>query len=249
MTKNKHDVNKHSMTVAPLQNVALFSSLMSRVVNRPHHLPGMATFSGFSGYGKTWSAIYAANKHRAYYVELDETWTKKKLCQEILRAVGGYAKGHTIADYVTGIVEMMASTRLPLIVDEADYLVAKNQVNILRGIHDKSGAPVILIGEEALPEKLTKWERVHNRMLDWVQAEPASFEDGRHLARLYAPNVSIGDDLMQKITAASNGRVRRICVNIEKVREFAVTRGIDTIGIDEWGDQELFRAQPPKRRK
>ena len=248
MTKRNVSVNKN-MTVAPLQNVALFSSLMSRVMNRPSHLPGMATFSGFSGFGKTWSAIYAANKHRAYYVELDETWTRKKLCQEILRAVGGFATGKTISDHVAGIIDILADTRLPLIIDEADYLVTRNQVNIIRGIHDKSGAPVILIGEEGLPEKLTKWERVHNRMLDWVQAQPASFEDARHLARLYCSGVVIKEDLLRKISDVSNGRIRRICVNIERVREFAVTRGLDSVGLAEWGDNELFKGQPPVRRK
>lgn len=55
--------------VAPLRNISALSALITKTQQRASHLPGMATFSGPSGFGKSFAAAYAAGQHRAYYVE------------------------------------------------------------------------------------------------------------------------------------------------------------------------------------
>ncbi len=64
---------------APLKNVAAFSELISKVVNRNASLPGLACFYGPSGLGKTRSAIYGANRYRAAYVECGQLTTARSL--------------------------------------------------------------------------------------------------------------------------------------------------------------------------
>ncbi|EGJ49017.1 AAA family ATPase [Desulfocurvibacter africanus] len=234
-------------TIAPLRNVGLFHELVGRVTSRPAHLPGMATFHGFSGYGKTFAATYAANRFRAKYVEIGESWTKRKLCSAILAELGVPARG-TIADMVEKIIEALAVDQVPLIIDEADHLCGGGMVELVREIHDKSGAAIVLIGEELLPDKLAKWERVHNRMLDWVPAQPADLDDVRHLARLYCSGLEIGEDLLAKVAESSQGRVRRACVNLERIRERAATEGQEFMGLAQWGSEALFSGRPPARR-
>lgn len=236
-------------TIAPLRNVALFIELVDRVMNRPAHLPGMATFHGFSGYGKTFSATYAANKWRARYIEVGASWTRKKMCEALLVELGETVKG-TISSMVDTIIEALAIANVPLIIDEFDHVVSMGEkaVNLVREIHDKSEASIILIGEENLPNTLSRWERMHNRMLDWVPAQPADADDTAHLARLYCPDLEIAPDLLGRIADKSAGRVRRICVNLERVREHARMNGLDSIGLAEWGDQSLFTGKPPVRR-
>lgn len=231
---------------APLKNVRAFNELISRVMNRSAHLPGMATFYGFSGFGKTWSATFAANRTGARYVEVGASWTKKKLLQSIAREIGVQPE-KVIADMMDQVIEAMAIDGLPLIIDEADYLCQKGMINLVREIHDKSHAPVILIGEENLPNNLRKWERVHNRMLDWLPAQPADLADVHALAKLYAPGISIADDLLQDIAEKSGGRVRRAAVNIERVREAAENQGLESIDRRTYSG-ELFTGAPPKRR-
>jgi len=236
-------------TIAPLQNVLLFTELVRRVVNRPAHLPGMATFHGYSGYGKTFAATYAANKFTARYIEIGESWTKKKMCAAILTELGVQTQARTIADQVDQIIEALVIDGVPLIIDEADYLVSRGLINLVREIHDKSGAPIILIGEEGLPGAIKKWERVHNRMLDWVPAQPATLDDARHLAGLYCPGLEIGDELLAQAVEAASGRARRICVSLERIREAAATSGHKSMGVEQWQDRQFFRGQPPARRK
>jgi len=252
-------------TIAPLNNVALFTELMDRVVNRPRHLPGLGTFHGFSGYGKTFSATYAANTYRALHVEAGASWTLKKFCQSVLRELG-FVEGRrrrdqhsvqavdvmpkTIPDMVEQIIEALAIEERPLIIDEFDHVTnwGEKSVNVIREILDKSQAAIILIGEEGLPNKLQTWERVHNRVLDWVPAQPASQDDTHILAQLYCPGLHVASDLAGHITALAEGRVRRICVNLERVREFAASSGIDRVDLAAWGDRPFWTGRPPARR-
>jgi DNA transposition AAA+ family ATPase len=235
-------------TLAPLKNVALFQALVERVQNRAAHLPGLAVFYGHSGFGKTFSAVYAANRARAYYIEVGETWTRRTLCDAVLKELGETPHG-SVTDKVEAIVYRLGEdAERPLIIDEADFLIRRSMVDVIREIHDKSQTPVILIGEELLPSKLMKWERAHNRVLDWVAAEACDLEDARHLARLYAPEVEIEDDLLAEMLRASGGRARRICVNVERIREHAALLDLPRIDRAAWGQGQFFTGEPPKRR-
>ena len=189
MAKAKAQVNTGvGGTIAPLRNVNLFREQVERLMNRPPHLPGMGAFYGYSGLGKTFSATYGANMFRAFYVECGESWTKKKFCQRVLQELGMQPQG-TIADMVDQIIEALSMAQRPLIIDEFDFAVARKMVELVREIHDKSAAPIILIGEELLPRKLEPFERFHNRVLEWVLAQPADRDDVNQLASLYCPEV------------------------------------------------------------
>lgn len=80
--------HRQNNSVAPLRNVVALVELITRVNQRGPGLPGLGVFYGWSGYGKTTAAVYAANRFRAFQVEVKSVWTKKKLCTEILRDMG-----------------------------------------------------------------------------------------------------------------------------------------------------------------
>ena len=99
-----------------------------------------------------------------------------------------------------------------------------------------------------MPAKLQKWERVHGRMLDWVAAQPASIEDVKHLTKLYANGIAVEQDLCEKILKESAGSVRRVCVNLDRVREFAVTKGLKSVCAGDY-QRDFFTGVPPMARK
>lgn len=215
---------------APLRNMAAFAALMERVTKRGSNLPGMAAFYGESGMGKSFSAAYAANKYRAYYVQVKSVWTRKHFCIAILREMGFKELDKlTIPMMVEMIAEQLAKSQQPLIVDEADFLVQRGMIEVLRDIYESSLAPIILIGEENLPNTLKRWERVHNRMLDWVKAKPCNEADCRQLAKVYCAGVSVSDDLLEKVRVAVDGCTRRVCINLDHIREFAEGRSLTEI--------------------
>jgi hypothetical protein len=105
------------------------------------------------------------------------------------------------------------------------------------------------MGEELLPQKLQAWERVHGRMLAWIEAEPATIEDVRHLARIYAPRVEVTPDLREAVLTASKASMRYISTNLAAIAEFAAIRGLDRVTKADWGSGAFHTGEPPTLRR
>lgn len=237
-------------TVAPLTNVALADRVMTQLIDRPSHLPGMAAFFGPSGYGKTIAAGYVATKHRAYYIECKSTWTKKAILLAILKEMG-VVPAKTIYDMVDQVAEQLVLSQRPLLIDEMDHIVEKKAVELIRDIYEASNAPIMMVGEEQFPAKLRRWERFHNRILNWQQAQPSDLDDARELARLYVTGPSqivIQDDLLEDVLRKSRNAARRIVVNLELIRNTALRQGWDSVDLQNWGNNELYTGEAPARR-
>lgn len=236
-----------AQTIAPLENVSRCAAALERAMHRPGHLPGLTAFYGPSGWGKTIAATYAANKHRAYYVEAKSSWTRKALLAAILTEMG-IDPGKTLYDMTDQVSEQLVRSNRPLIIDEFDHLVQAGTVEIVRDIHEGSSAAILLIGEEQLSAKLKRWPRFHNRMLSWVPAQPAALEDAKHLRRLYVDEVEIRDDLLARITELSRGAARLICVNLDRVQQEALKERWKAVGLKEWGNRDLYTGDAPARK-
>lgn len=236
-----------SSSIAALANVSLCATALDKALNRPHHLPGMVVMYGPSGIGKSFSAAYSANRYQAYYVECKSSWTRKALLNAILQSMG-VMPAKTLPDMTEQACEQLALSGKPLIIDEMDHIVEKKAVEIIRDLYEGSQGTILMIGEERLPAKLKEWERFHNRILDWVPAQLADISDCKALASLYSQGIAIDEDLLTEITVKSKGVVRRICVNIEKVRRVAVDAGVDSISLSDWGKRGFYTGEAPKRR-
>jgi DNA transposition AAA+ family ATPase len=233
-----------------LRNVAAFMAMTTRLIERSPHLPGFGVCHGPSGYGKTYASIFAQNRTKAVRVEVGDSWTRRTLLRNILRECGETPKERwsisDLSDLAKGVLG--EDTRRPLIVDEADKLVDKGMIEIVRELQEASGTPVILIGEEKLPAKLLTVERMHNRVLHWFPAQPCDLDDARILAGAFAPKVEIKDDLLDAIRARSGGRARRIVVNLDHAANVARNKSLKTLDLKAWGAEDFFTGEPPTPR-
>lgn len=212
---------------APLKNVVAFSTLLAKMVARDGDLPGLAVFFGPSGWGKTKAAVYGANRYRAAYVECGQFTTARSLLTNILVELGEPKPRGSIEDLKTRAVMILAGDpSKPLIIDEAHFISAKRFVDLLREISDKSGAPVILIGEEMLPSTLEQFERVHNRVLEWLPALPCDASDMGHLIKTRCHGLQLASDLTDAILEKTKGNTRRIVTNLVSVVELAAHTGL-----------------------
>lgn len=234
-------------TTAPLRNVALCMKALERAMNSPEHLPRIVSFSGPSGYGKSMSASYVANKYKAYYVECKSSWTKRALLEAIMFQMRIPAIG-PIYKLTEQISEQLALSGKPLIVDEMDHIVQRSAVEIIRDIYEGSKAPILLIGEELMPKRLEKWERFHGRVLEWAYAQPADLQDAKLLASFYCRKTRVQDDLLEAVTKAAKGSVRRVCVNLSRIEDESMGMGLSEIGLKEWGNRQLYTGDVPARR-
>lgn len=234
-----------------LKIVGGFMAMTMKLINRDAHLPGLGVCHGPSGYGKTQASIFARNMTGAIVVEVGDSWNKKILLQRILFELGEQSpKGRTIGELSMQASEILGrDPNRPLIVDEADRLVDKGLIEIIRELHEMSQAPVILIGEEELPRKLLRIERVHNRVLEWFPAEACDSSDARLLADSLCPNIEIADDLVELIRQQADGRARRIVVNLARLSEAARNEGTLSFDVAAWGTRGFYTGEPPAARQ
>lgn len=240
---------KRVATVAPLTNVKLCMAALERAMNRDRHLPGLVCFYGPSGFGKSMSACYAYNKMGAYYIECKVKHTKKSFLQDLLVEMG-ILPAKTISEMFDQVINALGEGDAPLIIDQMDYLVEKKDaVELVRDMFDSSGTPILIIGEEMLPDKLKQWERFHRRILEWIPAQKVSLADAAHLKQLYCPELDISEDLLIHIHELANGSAGRVCVNLSRVQEEARKDGVKSMDLKTWGNRRLYTGEPPKRRE
>lgn len=232
---------------APLQNLMLCARAVERAMNREPNLPGVVVFYGPSGWGKSMAASYCANKFEAVYIECRSYFTRKVFVESILREMG-IKPARTIAGMMDQAAEQLELSQRPLIVDEADYLADRNVIDLLRDLHEAARTTILLIGEERFPKKLTERERFHNRVLVWQPAQPANLEDARKLATYYCPGVEVMPDLLDRVRETSRNVARRICVNLDAIRDHCQKQGLKRIDLAAWGRRELYSGEAPARR-
>lgn len=240
-------------SVAPLRNVRALAELIDRVQTRDRDLPGMACFYGFSGYGKSSAAAWCSNRAdgsglRPVYVEVRSVWRAGKLCRAILTELRISDPARTMADMVEQICDELARSGRTLLIDEADKLCRAEMIETVRDIYEGSKAPIILIGEEKMPQSLQRWERVHGRMLDWVAAQPADLRDVQTIARLFYGSIEIDEPLAQHILTSSQGSIRRIRVSLADIREHAQQRGLTRVTRADWGTRKFHGGNAPAPR-
>lgn len=243
MSQERLDVNTAALSI-----VMLVMGSLQRITDRRMHLPGMAVLYGFSGFGKSTAAAFVANRLRAYYIECKSVWTKKALLENILKTMG-IAPAATVTAMLDQVCEQLARSGRPLIIDEMDHIVEKAAVEIVRDIYEGSKAPILLIGEERLPTKLSKWERFHGRIMEWTAAPAADANDVRVLAGFYCPSLTIDDELLDLVHAKAKGSVRRIATNLELIKDEAANQGITSIGLKQWGKRQLYTGEAPQPRR
>jgi hypothetical protein len=87
--------------------------LIEQLQGRAFHLPGLGVFYGPSGYGKTCSAGYGANKAQAYYVEVGASWGASTLVDAIYHEQTGHRIKGTIAVKVAEVIRLLADDNRP----------------------------------------------------------------------------------------------------------------------------------------
>jgi DNA transposition AAA+ family ATPase len=235
-------------SVAPLANVAKLAAMIERCNDRAHGLPGMGCFHGQAGRGKTQAGIWCAIKYDAVHVEALGIGGVKGLLEDIVDEIG-LKPERTTTRMLKQICRSLLASRRPLIVDEADKILKDTQIELVRTIHDRTGVPVILMGEEELPQKLKRWERVDSRILTYAAADDATAKDVDILAGLNAPRVTLDAALKARLLQASAGSLRYLATNLATIAEFAAVRGLQAVTLADWGDRHLNTGEAPLPRQ
>jgi hypothetical protein len=88
-------------------------------------------------------------------------------------------------------------------------------------------------------------------MLDWVAAQEGTLSDVRHLSDIYCRGVTLSDDLAQMVLERSARSIRRISVNLSRLREFAMMHGLTALTREDWAKAGagLYTGEAPEARR
>jgi len=249
MNARAQTVNTGYGSVAPLRNVVEAYSVAMQLISRPEGVDGLGLFYGHSGYGKSRASMFIQNKCGALYLEVFDFWTKKTFCEKLLAEIGVAKPKSTIAGMMDqALLHLQDDPNRLLIVDEADKLVDKGMIELVRDLYKGARIPVLLVGEELLPDKLARYERCRNRVSAFGLAQPSDLDDARKLARIYHPQVSMADDLLDEARRKADGKASYIVATLSKVAEAARAAGAKEMSLDNYAGP-FFTGDAPRRGK
>ncbi|HSI41798.1 MAG TPA: ATP-binding protein [Xanthobacteraceae bacterium] len=238
---------KIKIPAAMLTNVVALLEAVGALTTRQRHLDGMGMFYGPSGFGKSVAAAVVSAEMNAVYVHYRSSWTRADFVEAVARRLG-VPVARRLSLTTSAIGEELAKTQRPLLVDEADMMFDKGQLEIVRELHMTSESPIVLIGEESFRNKIKRVERIAGRVLYYTGANPATLDDARQLAGMYCRRVKVADDLLAYINAFCHGRVRRVVNNLSRqIEPEAVRDGVEIATRDWWGDRDLDAGEAPNR--
>lgn len=211
--------------------------------------PRMGLLYGPSGYGKSVASAFTASRTQAAYVEAKSIWTQRSILEAIAEELGIVRLGRSAPRILDQIIDQLNAEPRGLLIDEMDYLVKRQYVDIIRDLHDATRVPIVMIGMEALPAKLREWEQFHNRILIMTPAQPSSTADARALRDHYCTRISVEDDLVERIADNCRGVTRRIVTNLKLVQREAIAAGEAIVDSAWWGDRSFVTGDVPIRRK
>jgi DNA transposition AAA+ family ATPase len=226
--------------VAPITMMTIADVALEDARGAEKGLPRMLCISGNPGLGKSFALRYGVARHNAIYVCARDSWTRRSLFEAVVQAI---APLEPLAGSTNRLFEQAASmlqtTGTALAIDEFDYVVKIRAVDAVRDLHDAADIPVLLVGEKSLPGKLQRWPRVHSRITQFISAVPASLDDARKLAQVYARRIQIGDEVLRYFIDRTSGNVRRVCNAIAQTQREAIADGTDKVDLA-WLESRRF---------
>jgi DNA transposition AAA+ family ATPase len=128
----------------------------------------IAVVIGEAGTGKTTALRqYAKESHSALLIDVDPSFSKVVLMNEIAHALGLEDKGGMNA-VIDRVIEALKDRDAVLIIDEADYLSDSSLELVRRIINDKARTGVVLVGLPTLEYKIRNLRNDHEQLISRV---------------------------------------------------------------------------------
>jgi DNA transposition AAA+ family ATPase len=175
----------------------------------------IAVIVGDSGTGKTTALrSYAAESRSAILIEVDSSFTKNVLMEEIARALGLETKGSLTA-VAARIVEALRGRDTVVLIDEADYLSDGSLELLRRVINDKAQTGVVLAGLSRLKYKLENLRNDRQQLTSRVGVLLEVNRTGKPDAAKIIEGVwrGLAKETVGAFVKTANGSVRTLCVH------------------------------------
>lgn len=204
------------------RNVARFREALSTLEDTDRGQPGLGVVWGRAGRGKTVCAREYAVRTGAVYLRVLQDWTPRAMLAALCMQLNGSEPG-TVDRAKRTAVDSLDQSKKTILVDEADRLKI-DLVEHLRDVHDLTGVPVVLIGEEHLFPTINARRRIWSRVTQTVEFGPIMSEDILLFA-LEAAQLRLDPQAAEKIGARSGGDFRLVWTDVFALEQMARASG------------------------
>ena len=202
------------------KNVKKFVALMEEVKQLPANIPKIVLVFGEYGLGKSETIKWWTFKNDCIYVRANQGMTSRWLLSEIAEELGEEAFWH-IQDTFNLVEQKLKQNPKPLIIDEVDYLVTNNVIEILRDLHDRTGCPMILVGMVNIDKKLSRYPHLKDRIYKAFKFESYDKQDIMQILSELS-EIPITNDGLEYLATRHN-QLRQMVKLINKIEKLAKT--------------------------
>ena len=223
-------------TLIETEAMAKFNAAVDEVVSADRSLSGFVLAYGQAGRGKSVAADSYHIQRGGAYVRVWQGWSQTSFLQRVLFEVRGKNTDmprHTGNRCKELIVDLLNENRIPIFIDEADRLKI-DRIEDLRDIHEMTGAPIVLIGEESIFGLLTERRRIWSRIAYEVEFGPISPSEVA-LYAMQAAGLEVPLALANEIAKKTEGDfrlVRNMCLLLEKSAKASGSFAVDREMLD-----------------
>lgn len=193
---------------------------------------------GRAGRGKTRTAQwYIANTPGCHYVLALQVWrhSPAELLRALARELSITAPPHRLGPLFAAIAERLIAARRPTVfIDEPDKLTL-HHLEIIRDLTESTGAPIVLIGEEGLPELMRRERRIWSRTQQTVPFRPFAVPDIVQYASAAAGIRFTSPAAADAVFKASDGDIRLVkiaCMHLVQALNAKGTAEADEATVD-----------------
>jgi DNA transposition AAA+ family ATPase len=160
----KREARRLAMMEVPVTETATMEQVR-RAIAIAQDEATIAVIIGEAGTGKTTSLRqYAKESYSALLIDVDPSFSKVVLMNEIAHALGVEDKGGMNA-VIDRVIEALKDRDAVLIIDEADYLSDGSLELVRRVINDKARTGVVLVGLPTLEYKIRNLRNDHEQLI------------------------------------------------------------------------------------
>lgn len=192
--------------------------------------PGLCVVYGRAGRGKTECSREYAVRKDALYLRVMQDWTPRAMLSALCMLINGSAPS-TVEKCRNYLMHVLSMSRRTIIVDEADRLSNIGLIEHFRDIHDMTGAPVIMVGEQSLYSSISSRRRLWSRVTQTVEFGPITTEDIM-LFGVKSADLKIDPDAAVMIGKRADGDFRLIWQAVRSIEAMARAEGTVEVSVD-----------------
>jgi len=214
------------------ENFKRLAEAQKLVERRGAREAGLVLVKGHYGIGKSELTERWAADSGWVFVRAKVTWTKRALLDELADKMGLSKVGRN-QEVQARIIGKLAVDMVPMIVDEADFLVGSSAslLEVIRDITDLTGTMCFLVGMEQFPLKIARHGHIASRVAKVVELLPLSLTDVRATVAAKS-EVPIADEVLPELLSQASGRMRLVLNAIANIEQWAQANSWATVGAE-----------------